>query len=379
MTPPARAIRATRDAGADTGFDAAGIACPWAGEREPHGGPDAQGPARFDFSSNGNAAGPLRSVARAVRCADRSRYPDPGYNALRERLAAAHDVDPARVVIAGSASEFVHRITHGLALRGRARRALVPEPGYQEYRDAAALDGLAVSASAAAAWAAPHGGDLLWLTEPASPSGATAIGALGAGIARARRAGAVVVIDLAYQPLRLDGQALPAEVDDAWQLWSPNKACGMTGVRGAYAIAPRGTEASAAALRARAPSWVTGVDGVALLEAFAGAQAQDELARSLARLRRWRSALAALLKAAGWQTREAASVTPFFMARSPAPIDFAALRARGIKLRDTTSMGAPGWVRVSAQPPLALAALAEAIGRPAASLRTGARVAGDSQ
>ena len=55
----------------------------------------------------------------------------------------------------------------------------------------------------------------------------------------------------------------------------------------------------------------------------------------------------------------------FFCARPPEDIDLptllATLRTHGIKLRDATSFGLPGWWRLSAQRPVALAALDAAL------------------
>lgn len=325
-----------------------------------HGGPDAQGAPRFDFSTNGNAAGPLPSVARAVALADRSRYPDPGYHALRERLAAYHAVDAERIVIAGSASEFIHRFTRVAASLG-VLQAVVPVPGYGDYAAAAELAGIGTVVDQPGTAHASSARDLRWITEPASPTGSTLAGVLATSIEQCRAGGAIVTLDLAYQPLRLDGRALPAEAQRAWQLWSPNKACGLTGVRAAYAIAPRGEEALAQAVRAHAPSWVVGADGVAMLSAFVAPAAQAELALCLQMLRAWRDALAAALREAAWRVDDARSVTPFFVARAPAGVDLTALRGRGIKLRHTDSMGLPGWVRLSAQPPAATMALLEAL------------------
>ena len=55
------------------------------------------------------------------------------------------------------------------------------------------------------------------------------------------------------------------------------------------------------------------------------------------------------------------SDTAYGCARPPQPIEAAALRERGIKLRDATSFGLPGWWRLSAQRPETLAALDAAL------------------
>ncbi len=326
-----------------------------------HGGPDGQGAVRYDFSTNANAAGPLPSVAAAVADADRSRYPDPGYEALCRHLAAWHGTSPERVAIAGSASEFIHRYTHLVAKSRRVRRVVVPNPGYSEYAAAAQSAGLEVVPHGEERPRIPTADDLWWITEPTSPSGST----LGTGLAtlldRLQSAGALVALDLAYQPLRFDDFELPPQAGQAWQLWSPNKSCGLPGVRAAYAVAPAHDARVVEVLRASAPSWVVGAEGVAMLNSFASGKAQAELASQRPTLRTWRENLSRALRNAGWQVADAQSVTPFFVAQPPAGVSPADLRSVGIKLRDTTTLGLRGWMRLSAQPPDALAALLRAL------------------
>jgi histidinol-phosphate aminotransferase len=217
-----------------------------------------------------------------------------------------------------------------------------PQPGYADYGHAAQAAGLRRAQAGDAL--------LVWHTEPGSPDGC-------AQRVPATREGAVLVVDRAYAPLRLDGVApvLPAQ---AWQLVSPNKALGLTGVRGAYAIAPAGAEALQADLAALAPSWPLGAHGVALLAGWAAAQTQDWLADSLPTLREWKRQQLECCAELGWQC--ANSVVPFHLATGPDAASLLRLRALGIKLRDTTSMGLPGRVRLGVQPPRAQQALRDA-------------------
>lgn len=315
-----------------------------------HGGPDALGAAPYDFSTNANACGPCPAALDALRQADRSRYPDPAYTALHARLAAFHGVPAPRIVLAASASEFIHRIT-ACAARGGLRHAVLPAHGYGDYARAAAAWGLA--RADAAGLPALH-----WACEPASPLG-TADEALARWVLQPVRQGDVRVIDRAYAPLRLEGAAAAPPVD-AWQLWSPNKALGLTGVRAAYAIAPG--EAQAAAVQALAPSWPLGADGVALLQAWTGDAAQAWLAASLATLRAWKAAQVALCASLGWAVLPG-SLANFFTVRPPVgdlPGALQALRAQGVKLRDCASFGLPGHVRLGVLAPPAQQALAAA-------------------
>lgn len=303
-----------------------------------HGGPDAQGVAQHDFSTNANACGPCPQALAAVRAADVSRYPDPALTRLRAVLAGFHGVAVERVVPAASASEFIFRITAWAAQQG-VREVALPPHAYGDYAAAAQAWGLAPAADAR----------LVWACEPSSPLGQ-------AQHALRCAADAIVVLDRAYEPLRLSGQGT-VDADRAWQLWSPNKALGLTGVRGAYAIAPAGTDTSA--LEALAPSWPLGADGVAMLQAWCEPPVQQWLAGSRATLREWKARQLVLCRDLGWQPQ--ASDANFFVARVPG-LDSAlpGLRLRGIQMRDCASFGLPGHARLGVQPPAAQDALARA-------------------
>ncbi len=298
-----------------------------------------------------NACGPCPPALTALQQADAGRYPDPRYTALRETLARFHGVDAERIVIAASASEFIGRITAAAAQRG-GRGVWMPPHGYGDYRRAAGAWGFEAVPAARA--------DLAWCCDPSSPLGQSQ-DRLGPLI-DALPAPCVCVLDLAYEPLRLDGSLAlgAAQRDRVWQLWTPNKALGLTGIRAAYAIAPRGAGALVARLGRLAPSWPLGAHGVALLEAWAGAEAQDWLRRSLDTLRAWKCEQEALCAELGWACLP--SIANYFCARPDLPYAprAAALRDAGIQLRDTASFGLPGHVRLGVLPPASQAALRRA-------------------
>ena len=141
-----------------------------------HGGPDALGVPAHDFSTNSNACGPCPAALAALQQADATRYPDPAYTALRAALAALHGVAPDRIVVAGSASEFIHRITTWARLHG-CTQVLLPPHSYGDYAQAAQAHGLAVLRRSAKAAVGGEGSDavtpatLHWACEPASPLG----------------------------------------------------------------------------------------------------------------------------------------------------------------------------------------------------------------
>ena len=344
-----------------------------------HGGPDALGVPSHDFSTNSNACGPCPQALLAVQTCDASRYPDPAYTTLRQKIADFHGVAVWRVVLAGSASEFIYRITAWVARQG-GRQVSVPQHSYGDYAHAAKAWGLALGADANSA-------DLVWCCEPSSPLGGPhgqwphAIDApptespttpssplSSPSPSPTQPPPATVVLDCAYAPLRLQGApSLAAGLNThprshIWHLFSPNKAMGLTGVRAAYAIAPLGAQSAVLALNALAPSWVVGAHGVALLHAWVQPDVQAWLTQSLHTLRLWKAQQIALLTNLGWTCLP--SDANFFCARpargAVGETDVVAwadtlgqLRRMGIKLRDTASFGLPGYARLGVLPPAA--------------------------
>lgn len=348
--------------------------------RVEHGGPDGGTPIAHDFSTNANPLGPPPGLATALRELDRRRYPDPRYRALREGLARWLGMAPERVLPTAGTSEAIRRLTLAAMQQG-VGSVWLPRPGYGDYASAAGALGLRVCEYAEAdelldGLRAEKAPVLLWLCEPCNPTGRSLPAAFWSALVRvAAQRRLVIALDLAYEPLRLEGMEGTGEVEQAgavplaltqqaWQCFSPNKALGLTGVRAGYLVAPaHDTLGLLPRVEALAPSWVLSAEGVALLEVLPHTATHDWLAQSRAQLLRWgqdqREALASL----GWQQRP--SVTNFWLAR---PVEQGAalqqrlvrLREQGVKLRDATSFGLPGWVRVSVQPPPSQQALMDA-------------------
>lgn len=326
-----------------------------------HGGTDVLGLPMFDFSTNSNAYGPCPMTQAAVAHADATRYPDPSYMVLRGKLAAFHGCEASRIVIAGSASEFIFRITALAKLQG-VSSVFVPTHSFSDY------------AHAAQAWGLPlvtdiHNVGLVWHCQPSSPLGQVDSGNIEVTSA------AIHVLDLAYAPLQLSSGYKPeaGRHDAVWQLYSPNKALGLTGLRAAYAIAPLGSDLLVNQLVGLSASWPLGAHGVALLDSWVTADVQTWLGNSLQTLKVWKIRQIELLESLNWICQP--SFTNFFCA-TPKLADsltfeqtLIALRSQGIKLRDTSSFGLPGLVRLSVQPPVAQDALKIALQNIGSSLQ----------
>ena len=316
-----------------------------------HGGPDGGPPAAVDFSSNANALGPSPMARAALDAADPGDYPDPAYTAVRRALADLHDRDPAEVVVGAGACELIHR-----AVRAAGGPVVVGDPTFGEYRYAAQLACRDVRTAADRRTFVRHlpGAALAVLCVPSVPVGVMpAAGRLADLAAHATATGCRLLLDLAYHPL---SQARPAPPVGAWQLWAPNKAHGVTGVRAGYLLAPA---ADAARLRA-APSWVLSAHGEAFLRCLPDPAAQAWVRDTRATLWRWRDDLVTDLTGLGVPV-DVGDATFLLAHVGDGAAVTVRLRDCGIRVRDASSFGAPDAVRLSAQPPPARAALTRAL------------------
>jgi histidinol-phosphate aminotransferase len=317
-----------------------------------HGGTDSLPEPRYDFSSNANALGPCPTVLAAIRRADVSRYPDPSYTRLRQRLAAWHDVTPDRIVLGAGASELTLRL-----VRHFNTTVLQLAPTFSEYGRGAGIARrrLVSVASPKSFLAAQHRQRCLaFLCCPNNPTGEV----WDAQFVAAAAARGPLVVDLAYASLCGSAQAaaMEAAASRAWRLYSPNKSLGLTGVRGAYLIAPRPVPH----LGNEAPSWVIGRDAVAMLESFLEPAARAWLSVSIPKLWRWRAQLAEGLRRLRVAVRE--SPATFLLAEVGNGARVAGrLRAAGIRVRDAGSFGLERWIRLSAQAAPARKALLAAL------------------
>jgi threonine-phosphate decarboxylase len=139
---------------------------------------------RDDFSSNIRPDGPPPALIDHLRArlTDVARYPEPAADTVRRRLAAAHHVSAAQVLVTAGATAAIYLV----AQARRARASLIVTPTFSEYEDACRLhdhrlafaDRVRFFADPAAhldagAGAAPRP-DLLWLCNPNNPTGEAA-------------------------------------------------------------------------------------------------------------------------------------------------------------------------------------------------------------
>lgn len=342
-----------------------------------HGGPDDGLPIEWDLSTNANSVPLPADLQAQLLAADRRLYPEPTYARVRKALASWHGACAERIVPTAGSSEGIRRLTLAAFLAGY-RQVCVPEPGYADYRAAAQALGMEVHALSHYPDLIQRGPVLLWLCEPCNPTGGSLPAAFWSTLMATLDTctGLTVALDRAYEPLRLQGQDhVPAEcAARCWQLHSPNKALGLTGVRAGWMLAPEDDASGLLrSLQQLAPSWVLSAEGESLLAQWPRADVQGWLSqtRDVLRDRVHQQRLA--LAARGWVHQ--ASHTHFVLSHHPQLDELALadlnafLRQHGIKWRDATNLGLPGWVRWRAHDPQAHAALLAALDQWAA-LRT---------
>lgn len=307
-----------------------------------HGGTDAGMEPLYDFSTNANPLGPCQFVYTATRSADLTRYPDPSYTVLRQKLEEHHQVPAGHIVVGAGASELILRM-----VRHDSGPVIVLGPSFSEYSRCAQIEGrLVIEVKSPEEFLRVQKahrclGFVCWPNNPTGTPWPLSF------IAEAAQTGRLVV-DFAYAPLCLEGELAHAEAaaTKAYRLYAPNKTFGLCGVRAAYLIAPH----PCPALEALAPSWVVDCSAQAFLAATLQPEALRWLSQCRPQIAVWRRSLAKALTDSGIEVQE--SPATFLLARvGNATQVTTTLRNHGIRVRDASSFGLPEWIRLACQSP----------------------------
>lgn len=283
-------------------------------------------------------------------------YPDPRATALSEALAERHGVVPEQVVAGNGSTELI-RLLAQLAL-GPGDTALSLAPSFGECAVATQLAGARFvevwlehaglgagffcdepALRAALAELRPR---LCWLCSPNNPTGAALPAALIAALVTDYPQ-TLFVLDEAYCDL-LDAPQWSLELLAAGNLVvlrSMTKYWGLAGLRLGYALA---APALVRPLRAAIAPW--SVNACAQAAGVAALADGDHVRSSMAQLTGERDRLMAALRERGWVV-EPTSAGFFLIHVGDARAARSALLARGCLVRDCTSFGLPGHVRVS--------------------------------
>ena len=318
----------------------------------PHGGPDGSATKLRDFSVNSNPFGPPPELLDYLSVVDVSSYPDPTYTEARTASASHHGVSPEQIV-PGGAAELIYRLCACYLKAGRT--ALVAAPTFGEYARAAQLYGAAVHICPVYSNGLEPDAQLLiqtvqktrptlvWVGHPNNPTGhAWSAEALAEIATACQTRDALLVIDAAYLEL---SDATPNLPESAVKLFPLTKTFTVAGLRAGYAVCPAEV---AEVLRRAAPPWPVGSPAAAAVRwcrSPAGAAFVTETVPELLRLRHSFQTDLRRLGFTVW-----AGHSSFFLAEVGDAAAFAArARKAGFRVRDASSLGLPGCVRLAAQ------------------------------
>jgi len=212
-----------------------------------HGIPVAQ---VLRFDANVPALPGVPAIPLGESFAALNDYPEGTYRELREAAAAYAGVEPDEIVVGAGADDLI-----GLVARtflGAGRRAAVQLPTYPLYAIASGIEGADVVSPALEANAL-CGADVVWICNPANPTGELHDPGRIAALAR-ELPDAVVAVDEAY--FEYAGETVVPfvrELPNLLAIRSLSKAFGFAALRVGYIVASRGVAAELTRRRAPAP------------------------------------------------------------------------------------------------------------------------------
>ncbi len=322
-----------------------------------HGGAPA---GWLDLSANPNPLGTPAAVRAAIAAARYDRYADLDVRAAELHLALDAGVPRASVLLTAGASEALRLIAS--AFMDPCASVVIAGPTYGEYARLAALGGATIEevratgpsldppvATLVSALAAP-GRSIAVVCDPNNPTGrsldATGYRRLLDAFRASEARRSILVIDQSFAPFAAAHPPVGPLLATGRVLLvrSLTKRLAVPGVRVGYVLGP---PRLLARLRAVRDPWPVGAHAIAA----AGAARWELASAERARIVGWRRALAASLTARG--LRPVRSDANFVLA-SAAPRAreiLVGLARRRIAVRDATSFGLAGYLRVAVRPP----------------------------
>lgn len=312
----------------------------------------ARGMQPLDLSANLNPYGPHPRVLAAAAAASVERYPEPDAAGLCRAVAVAYRCDPAMVMAGNGSSELIYLATRAFGVPGRP--GMVVGPTFAEYERALQAAGIRPCivrcfgpegrgiAAAAQAVALERPG-LVFICSPNNPTGDRVPDEEMELLSSATRAsGGVLVIDEAYRQVGGGGESRWFDREGVVVLRSVTKLHAIPGLRLGYAL---GRPELIGAMRMQQPPWSVSAPAVA-----AGLRALRErgfTARSVSRIVEGRARLVAGLRAVGFGLADSAANFVLVEVGDAPAARRRLLIERGIAVRDCSSFGLPGHVRIA--------------------------------
>ncbi len=308
------------------------------------------------LSSNENPRGPSPAAIEAVRAsaAMLHRYPSTDHAALRAAIAAAHGLDAGRIVCGAGSDEIISFLCHAYA--GPGTEVLYTEHGFSMYRISALAAGATPTVAPerdrivdveALLAAATERTRLVFIANPANPTGTMLPGAELARLAEGLPETCLLVLDGAYAeyaPGYDGGAALVEARDDVVMTRTFSKLYGLGGLRIGWGYAPRAVVD--VLNRVRGPFNLSATQLAAAEAAVAdGAFVEETLALNAVQ----RARLTDALRAMGLACDD--SHANFVLARFASPAQAEAadahLQSRGILARRVAGYGFPEGLRIT--------------------------------
>jgi histidinol-phosphate/aromatic aminotransferase/cobyric acid decarboxylase-like protein len=319
-----------------------------------HGG--SEDPRLIDFSVNLNPYGPCAPVLAAARAAELARYPDAHSREARAAWAEALACEPAELAVGHGAADLLWAIARAFLRPGA--RALIAEPTFSEFRIAAAATGAHVARlgeGLALDLDRLREADALYLCSPNNPTGEYLEPARIRELAL-RLPRTAIVLDQSFLGLSAHARDARAELPaNVIRVRSLTKEFACPGLRIGLC---RAQPAWIARIERQRPTWATSSPALAALAA--SAREGEFVRKSFERMRADREAVFALFSARGYRVHPSETSYQLVEVGEAARLT-AALRAQGVLVRDCSSFGLPGHVRVAALPEPARRALAAAL------------------
>jgi histidinol-phosphate/aromatic aminotransferase/cobyric acid decarboxylase-like protein len=336
-----------------------------------HGGPDPEELERLglgtldldqllDVSVNVSPYGRLQTLDDAIRAARLDRYPELQGGRARRALAAAWEVSAERVALGNGAAELLFTLVQLLCAGGRT--LLTVEPTFSE--PAAAVracggrlaslrvgedDDFQVDVAAVADAAHACEAAAVYLCNPQNPTGRALpieqVAALAEALARQR---ATLIVDEAFLSVSNRWEdarrSLPAQVV---RVRSFTKEHGVPGLRLGALMGP---VQLVQRLEAARPSWTVGAAAQAAVAVCATSEAEAHVARVRERWRQDTVDLASELNSAGYAVVPTDTVFLLIRVANATELRRRLLVDHQILVRDCTSFGLPGHVRLAGRP-----------------------------
>ncbi|MEM9796801.1 MAG: histidinol-phosphate transaminase [Pseudomonadota bacterium] len=322
------------------------------------------------LSSNENPHGPPQSAREAARMAADSMhlYPPTDHSALREAIAEVHGLDAGRIICGVGSDEIIHWLCQ--AYLGPGDEMVHPEHGFLMYPiSTRAAGGTPVSAPErhrhvdpdAMLAAVTDRTKLMFLANPANPTGTLIGGQDVVRLADGLPEGCLLVLDGAYAEYAEDfdgGLGLAEARENIFVTRTFSKMYGLGGMRVGWGYGPRAV--IDVLNRIRGPF---NLSTVALAAAEAAMRDRDFASACYADNRARRKELTDGLRALGIEVdaSEANFVLARFKDAEDATACDAALKARGIIVRHPVSYGFANALRITVGDANAVARVLDAV------------------